>query len=389
MNTLEQIDKFNNTPSNPDVENSKSIVDTYLYMNSNIAKDLSSFFKFILSEHNIDKKLLKNIIDLAYGSGNFSAHIIIDTDIEAKKIILNDKEKELINKNINIKNISTITNYDFLENLPFSDIFNLVIFNPQIGGSYSKGESHLEKEVEVIVSDLCIDDYLKNLNLDFKYTVQIDESEKSILIHSDDATKSNMEKQLKQFKVFNYYDIFYQSKESNKAGNPTNIIKLRKNLSSNINDKSIIVYYGDEKPFKTIFKDYGTAYRYKTNHSGDLFIALKDGNKYICYEKEENTFYDVDCENKQITKEIDGNLENLFTTLDTLQNKAKEVFKKSPLALSALEGNQENIEEETKETTKKEEKEHIRFANFLIGEKQQYKKDKKRFKNFLIDNKED
>ena len=146
-------------------------------------------------------------------------------------MVFNDKNIDKTNQNILIYGISQVTKYNFLDSLPFNEKFDWVVFNPQIGGSYKDGVSALEANLEIRLSSYAIDDYLKQeLGVEFEFTTQVDDTKKTITIHSDSANKSEMQVKLKDLRVWNYYDIFYQSGQSKREGIESNVVKLRKIL---------------------------------------------------------------------------------------------------------------------------------------------------------------
>ncbi len=383
---LDQIEKFNTTPYDEKISNSKSRQETYLYMDTATAKDMASFVGYILRRLVKVTKSIKNILDPAFGSGNLTSHIILYNDIPATKIILNDKETELINKEIKLKN-AKITHYDFLEDMPYDQKFDMIIFNPQIGGNYPLGESHLENSLKVHISEDGIEKHIASLGLGFKYDLTIDDTNKSIHIHSDDTTKAKMTEKLKDIKVLDYHDLYYSSKSSTEEGTATNIVKFRNTLSDLLKDSTIVVFHGDSKTFESLFADFDDVNHYRSGlRTGDLFVAMKSGIYMTsCYEKIGDYFKAIDCNQKQKQNTNYTKLDNIYTSLDDTYEESIQTYSRCPIAqVASTGGDSDDITQEDTKPPQKPPKEQLPFANFLIGKEQIYKEDKVPFANFLI-----
>ena len=303
-----QIDNFNNQPSNPNDKSSKPFYEAYLYVPREIAQDRAKFFGSV-----IEQKEFNKIIDLTFGSGNLTSHIVLDNELEYKKLIFNDIEKnqDRVNKDIKLEN-SEITYNDVLKKDTFSDKYDLVIFNPQIGGSYTSGEINFETSIEPIISDIDIKDYINLEDVD----ISVNDENREVFIHSYILSKSEMNNKLKDIKIYNYYDVLYQSKETKKEGQKTNIVKFRNNFDKIIKDKSIIVFYGELKHFEILFKDFNYI-RYIADEGSDLFIFSKSFTTSVCYEKQNNDFIEnKECEKTSQNKEKEViNLENIVNDI--------------------------------------------------------------------------
>jgi hypothetical protein len=143
----QQIQRFNNKLTNPSDRGSKSYEKAYLYVDDKNAIDKAEFVKFL-----IDKGYMTNnyqtILDLTFGSGNLTSHIVFDNDIKYENIIFNDRNVNHTNQDI----IDYIDNAEILDNdILDTEIFkdqkaDLVIVNPQIGGNYIDGNILEQKE---------------------------------------------------------------------------------------------------------------------------------------------------------------------------------------------------------------------------------------------------
>ncbi len=115
------------------------------YVDSETAKDKASFVKFLVDNNEIIEKGKEyKTIDLCYGSGNLTTHILGDCNIDFSELVLNDVNVDDRNNGIQI---GTKQDYDFLDATKFTTKYDLIIFNPQIGGkdTYPSGIVEFEK----------------------------------------------------------------------------------------------------------------------------------------------------------------------------------------------------------------------------------------------------
>ncbi len=390
-----QILNFNNSLSDPSKATSSSYQEAYYYVNDETAKNMAEFFKYILEEnHENNTSRIKNIIDLTFGSGNLTSHLILDGNIDAELIVFNDiNSNTRANNTLKINNASSITGIDILDlefklklmksllnvNPDMQDIkFDLIVFNPQIGGSYTNGELKLE-HILPVVSDKSIENYIKDeLSVQFNFNIELNNEDKSILISSDDATKNDMKDKFDKFKIFNYYDIFYKSKKAKKEGEKSNIVRLRKNIDNIVSDNHWIVFLGEEKIFNNIFADYNIVWHYLANEGKDFFIASKDHNKkaIVCYEKNEINAFIVnnDCQRTATLISSEQNLEKLFSYIDGYVSTIVNSLNENPLGVR----NDKNLFNDMLQFKP--------FANFLINAVLLSNMNDKKFINFLNKN---
>jgi DNA polymerase III delta prime subunit len=331
-----QIDSF----VNQRVGKSK-LYEIKYYVDTPTAKDRAKFTQWIFENNKIlKKKKFNNIIDLCYGSGNLTAHILYESDINTQNLILNDINEDARNNDIVI---GTKTTNDFLDATQFDKKYDLIVFNPQVGGkdTYQEGAVEFEKSTPILY-DGSIDEYLDKQGVDTsELKIDIDKDKRSIFIHSETLSKSDMNGMFREIKIFNYYDILYQSKESKIEGVKTNIIKFRKTLDKISNDDTVVVFLGEDAIYETLFADYTYASIYLASEGKNLYILSKDKNQKICYEYIEDKFV-VNEKCKKANSSIDEDLE------------IEEYIKK----LDALTLNEETsgIVDSERNLTKKEEK---------------------------------
>lgn len=278
--------------------------DFYWYVDDESAIDSSSFFDFIKNEKNIDIENA-SILDFAFGSGNLTSHIVLDNLEKFKKVTFND-----INEEVNINFIdqfykkAELSAKNFLKASlwPEKQKYDIIIFNPQIGGdSYPKGDSKLEKK-EGIISSLSLKEYFELNDTDIS-EIEINESDNRIDIHSNTLLKMPLKKLVGRISIFNYKDVFYQSKTSNIVGNESNTVKFRATFNKVFNSEGIAIFYGDDDGFNSLFADFNTVYKYKRDNK-NLYIAIKEGeNRSIEVYKKENGKFEI------YTKEDKHNVE--------------------------------------------------------------------------------
>lgn len=315
QDVYDQINTFNNQNSDPSLTNSKSYSEAYLYVDEKTAIDRAKFVGYLLEKNLITTP--KNVIDLAFGSGNLTSHLLLDNNLELEKVVFNDKNTDKTNQAIKLDGVSEVTQYDFLASLPFEQEFDWVVFNPQIGGSYRLGDSGLGQSIAITISKKTIDGYLKDeIQVGFDFTTEVDDANKTITIHSDSANNADMQEKLKDLRIWNYYDIFYQAGQNALKGSESNVVKLRKNLDAIVNDGHCVIFLGDEKHFKVLFADYPNVYRYMAGGK-DLFVASKTGEvKTVCYEHNNGAFVEnTECKKASSNLADLGSLEEAFAGL--------------------------------------------------------------------------
>lgn len=143
----QQIEIFNTTLTDPSDRSSKNYQEARFYVNNDEAKEKAFFIKYMI-DNGYMQNSYNTILDMTFGSGNLTSHIVFDNNITYENIYLNDKNREKTNQNIEnyIDNCSTL-NYDILEDSISNDInANLVILNPQLGGNYTEGDLYQQRQ---------------------------------------------------------------------------------------------------------------------------------------------------------------------------------------------------------------------------------------------------
>lgn len=143
----QQIENFNTTLTDPSNRRSQTYQEARLYINSDEAIDKAYFIKDLI-DNGYMQNSYNTILDMTFGSGNLTSHIIFDNDITYETLYLNDKNIEKTNQNIKdfIDNCS-ILDYDILEDSISNDInADLIILNPQLGGNYTAGNIYNQRQ---------------------------------------------------------------------------------------------------------------------------------------------------------------------------------------------------------------------------------------------------
>lgn len=121
-----QIDDFNEHITDEIETRTKR----FFYVNRKLAEDRAKFFGFIIKEKKLNN--FNKVIDLTFGSGNLTAHLLLDNDIKYKTLTLNDINNINSNQSIKLKNVKFTIN-DVTNQSSFTNKNDLIIFNPPIG----------------------------------------------------------------------------------------------------------------------------------------------------------------------------------------------------------------------------------------------------------------
>lgn len=363
----QQIRLFNIAPSNPNVANSVSMADAYLFVKDPIAIESAKFLTFLKENEPVLKDtdwLNLTILDMAYGSGNLTSHFLLENFDDFDKVFFNDKNDDANNKleKVYPKEKVQFFKRDFLNENEWVETHkaDVIVFNPQIGGSYTKGDAGFEKIVPII-SELSFEEYLQEKGIETdKMTITDNPNLHKIVVYSEELNKTELNTRLKDIKIFNYHDVFYQSKNSKEEGIQTNIVKFRATFDKVIASDGWLIFLGSPEYFKYLFSDFNTVFDYwasgvKTGQH--LFVATKtDTPLSICYEKSGNDYVEIpNCEKGSTVVKADGDLdtleneiEKLFQDLDTEKN--EELIFTKPQTENIAEQMEKTEQTKTKKT---------------------------------------
>ncbi len=107
------------------------------YVNDEDAKDKANFIEDLIKNELMTNNY-NTILDLTFGSGNLTSHLILENNIKYKQLIFNDTNIENSNQNIiNVMDDSIVKSLNILDISNFDTIdADLIILNPQISGGY-------------------------------------------------------------------------------------------------------------------------------------------------------------------------------------------------------------------------------------------------------------
>ena len=338
-----QINDFNKQPTDPTRANSDPFAKAYLYVDEAIAKDRAKFVAYLIEQGSIDPP--KKVIDLAFGSGSLTTHIILDNALNVDEVVFNDKNTDNTNQGIAVGGLSSVgkvTSEDFLVALNFTGKYDWVVFNPQMGGGYTLGESHLEKDLNFKITD----SYRKNRDIeesdireflinekgfDFDFDCQIDKADRRINITSKSATKGAMIEKLGNLKHLNYFDIGFKGRSGDFTHNESKVVQFRKNLDSIVNDEHTVIFLGDDKHFRILFADYPNVYRYMADGK-ELFVAKKSGEaKTTCFELLDGQLVENESGRKSGLDNLElGSLEEVMSGLNQSLQGFQEYAQQNP-----------------------------------------------------------
>lgn len=134
----------------------KDVDKFYWYVSDEEAEDKAEFIKYLIDESILNNKY-DSILDLTFGSGNLTSHMVLDGEISYTNIVFNDINTIKTNQNIvDVIDNSSIESLDILDIDNFQDNeSDLIIFNPQIGGgTYPEGDISLGKKEKEYLEQL-------------------------------------------------------------------------------------------------------------------------------------------------------------------------------------------------------------------------------------------
>ena len=160
-----QIENFNTTLTDPSDRSSRTYQEARLFVNNDEAHGKASFIEYLV-ENGYLQNSYNTILDMTFGSGNLTSHIVFGNEIIYETLYLNDKNRNKTNQNIkNYIDNCTILNYDILEDGISNKIdADLVILNPQLGGNYTEGDLYQQRQEKEKNQDI-LDKLASNINV--------------------------------------------------------------------------------------------------------------------------------------------------------------------------------------------------------------------------------
>ncbi|RLD59803.1 MAG: hypothetical protein DRJ01_10800, partial [Bacteroidetes bacterium] len=318
---FEQIRAFNNKKFSRKI----TIAEQYYFVEDDVAEDCSNFVKFLVEQKKVNFSK-SNVVDMAFGSGNLTSHIVLDNISDFSKITFNDKNKEANTKLFEKFDTgkAELTQFDFLNKSEwnYKSTFDIAILNPLIGGGLENHKVDF-KDKDPIISNKTIKDYL---GLDKSFSVKQIDDESKILITAEGKKVGEAKESLKNIEIFNYYDVFAKTDKSKEWGSHTDNVKFRQTLNKILKPKGTIIFFGEEKYFNSLFADFNTVFEYSQEGSKKIFIASKNGSKktIIKYKKEKGKFI-IDDGKTDDVEQVDINITDIESSIGEALNKISDI----------------------------------------------------------------
>ena len=148
MNTKEIYGQIDNFIENI-VNERETKTNKFYYVEAGEAKSKAKFIDLLNNSNDELKKRFTNfdtVLDLSFGSGNLTTHILLDNSIGYQRLILNDKFLEDCNTDLKGLLNCKLSDCDFFDKSCFEEnSIDLLIFNPTHGGKPAK-KDYVSKE---------------------------------------------------------------------------------------------------------------------------------------------------------------------------------------------------------------------------------------------------
>ena len=267
MQIYQQINEFNARLSNK-VE---TATNRFYYVKEDEAKRKAAFVLFAKTHQLVSIEAPADIIDLAYGSGCLAAHIVLDGEIPASSIRLNDKfaVKGATDVNVNIDlGSATISTCDFLDPHCFDEKkYDIIIFDPLTGGNSAREILSIPKAIKCTEHDsggVDLVDFVKNKLLEgfdpACCQVDVDDKDWTIRVTARPDLDKETKKKLKKIFEFAVIDGVYTvigDVEKELAPNVRQILRLRKTIETISHEKTAIFFAGRVEYFDLLFPGIG------------------------------------------------------------------------------------------------------------------------------------
>jgi len=156
----QQIRAFNDQLSNPSITNSPKFQKAFFYVDDSSAEIAAKFLTYLIEQDALSIREPVRAIDLCFGSGNLTSHILLDNEFDVEEVVYNDKNSVNSNQAISLGGISTVWNVDITADDFDEAQFNFIVFNPQIGGSYTDGKLDWNSHVLTNIRRISTDDHV-------------------------------------------------------------------------------------------------------------------------------------------------------------------------------------------------------------------------------------
>lgn len=145
----------------------KNLEKYVFYVNDTDAIDVAEFIGEL-----IDNKIILNsypsILDMTFGSGNLTAHIVLENNIAYQNIYFNDIFEESNSNIVDVIENASLSSLNILDAESFGDLnVDLLIVNPQISGRYKGDLSKQDENYEEKLRTNLMSFYDKNTTIIF------------------------------------------------------------------------------------------------------------------------------------------------------------------------------------------------------------------------------
>lgn len=145
----------------------KNLEKYVFYVNDTDAIDVAEFIGEL-----IDNKIILNsypsILDMTFGSGNLTAHIVLENNIAYQNIYFNDIFEESNSNIVDVIENASLSSLNILDAESFGDLnVDLLIVNPQISGRYKGDLSKQDENYEEKLRTNLMSFYNKNTTIIF------------------------------------------------------------------------------------------------------------------------------------------------------------------------------------------------------------------------------
>lgn len=334
-----QIRDFNSTPSVPGVQNSRTNKDLYYYVDDSVAENSAKFFKHLIDNSEVTFERAISAIDLCFGSGNLTSHILLESGIDIETPVLNDKITDKTNQSIvKTKLAPSVTSNDITSDSFVVDKspFNLIVFNPQMGGD-EHGDLRVQL-VDVADADQIVITPDPTDWLHTNYGIEESNISVDIINRTASITYDKAKPKIKE-KCINYFEIILKKNDGSKSPEHlgAKLCQLRKNINKIAAKDHVIVFYGKKENFEFFFKDYKFVRQIAS--SQPVFIAKRGAEKqdWKCYRSEGATFVEAPCDQvADFSLDTSRSLREMSVELDGAYGELQKTFQANPHSLGGV-----------------------------------------------------
>ena len=274
-----QIEQFNAAPFRPQRPNSRARLRAYGFMPFARAHAAARFLRHLRTHDHLPLRTSDEgptLLDLTFGGGNLAATVALEAVPDYASLLLNDAHPDRANEElVGWLPRTRIASGDVLRCATFPRVrADLVLFDPPTGrGAPFRPE-------RTVVYDGTLTDWLtqeRGVDID-RFSVKTDGADRSLFVHSSVATKPELRDWFSGLRIFNYYDVFYQSRRGKGVGKPSNVVRFRQTFDTVFRPEGAVLFHGSARLFRTLFADFTNVHELTTDaEDGHVFVARKTG----------------------------------------------------------------------------------------------------------------